>query len=623
MSQDPDFYNKVHLMDYTIEQAIDIVKGMTMPELAKYITEEIVKPVWENQKKRTWRLATLKTFFNNRAKERKDIESMESWVGVLVGGRDIRSRTIGIDDVSGQNYLLVTDSGEVRGVSGYGKKIGPSGSEMFPPMLSRVGIRVLPKKVKDRTYWNGKFIYDSVPIPLSELKKYLNEKAILVSDLTDDMKYQDVLLRAQIGAVTPVENWIDSDEPEPVKDKDGNIEYQRDEKDPSKIKIDADGKPVPKWRFKRVTDGIGQNLLQAKADRSNTVQYVFKLTLYEDEVKKTRATIRFQRTRLADHFILMPDVDIVMQDAGSMPIGGSEDGFTSLSSMWGNKEVLVAGTITGIHKSNETTWYTIDGVFVLDNTDNVPLELPSVGETHEAPAITPVDVVPVAPVSPVVPAVPVTPAAPVAPAPPPVVEVAPAPAPAIAAKVVDTLAISPTPTPVVEAVPVAPVAPSPAPTPVTDPFAQLKKGIKTIFGSIGDNITYEMLMAMKDQIPVQFHTKEQKPVVEAFMESTRIDMMDAAPPAETAPPVVTATTETVTLDVLTPEQLPEPTKEVAVDDHTLEAHPAVATISPEQILAKTAQPKTIISKEEMIPCRKCGKMLSPSEVMTHHCGDTA
>lgn len=635
MSTNPNFYHTVHLKDYqTIEEAVNIVKSLVKPEFAKHVTEELVKPVWHDPTKRELPLSNLQTFFNNRAKAIKEVESLEAWAGVMVGGRDIKKYDTPVEKVRGQNHLIVLDSGEISSFSGWGHNIGPPGSEVRAPTLQHVIIKVAPRKFKYRDgreglSWDGKYVAEQNVIPPDELKEFLLKKAVPLSLLDSEMKYHPVLVRGKIGVIMPLERWIDGDELEEVKDSNGNTRYERNED--GTVKVDSHNRPIPRMRYKRVPDNIGHPLKHTKADGSNETQWVFKVSLYDEDDTESgnRVSVQFQNTKMGDHHVVMTNASLLLEDAAKKPVGGREDGFSDLSNLWGTKDIVVAGTVISVNEREDasgkkTTWFGIDGTLMLDATPFAPIG------TTAAPVIETVQ--PAAPVVPVTPEVAAAIASDVGPttaavqaAPTPITETTAGPP---ADYVPSTTAESPT-APVIPPVsaPIPPQAPTVA-QPVQQPMDEielLKRSINTAMGAFNDNdIDYQLLMSMNVGMPEKFKHESQRQVVLAFMQMVRAERISAK-----AGPVAEIVTEAVPKDA--PKiQIP--------------GQPEKATVSVDQILAATADtprlgevepassPETNIqvvpslpSTEEKLPpgytrCGRCQKILSPSDIMTHECG---
>ncbi len=62
-----------------------------------------------------------------------------------------------------------------------------------------------------------------------------------------------------------------------------------------------------------------------------------------------------------------------------------------------------------------------------------------------------------------------------------------------------------------------------------------------------------------------------------------------------------------------------PKPDVDADKAALASHPAVATVSPEQILAQTKAPPVTPVESDLVPCKQCGKLLGPQDMLTHFC----
>lgn len=619
MSNDANFYHTVHLKDYqTLEEATNIVKSMVPADFAKYVTVDLVRPVYHDPKKREYKLSTLVNFFTNRAKAQKDIESLESWTGVIVGGRDIKKYDQPVEQVKGQNHLIVMDNGEIRSFSGWGHSIGPSGSETTAPTLQRSTVKVAQREFKysdgrKGLSYDGKMVIDAVNIPESELKTYLADKAMDLDMLDSSMKYQQVLLRGKIGLVMPLENWVDSDELVPITDKHGNVQYEIDET--GNLRLDPQNKqPIPRMKYKRVPDGIGQPPIQLQADNSTNEQYVMKISLYLDDDKSgNRVSVQLQRTRLGEHKILLPDVDLVMRDAAASPPGGKEDGWTMLTNMWRGVDVVVAGTIISVNEREDqekgkSVWYGIDATLVM-NVDGVAAPASTVpiieAVTYPPEASIASDVVTVQPtIPPAQPVIPPTP--PVVPPTPPstsVPEAQPVIVPTLAsAPVVTPPVVPPTVVPPVVVPPTPPVpAPvRPAPT-VSGGFEQLEKGINTTFDSMGVDTSFDAMMAssFKAVIPTPFHAPHQRPVVEGFMDKVRNDRR-------------AATTAVASPTVPVPTATPTPT------DSVKEALASQPNVAPTDVASNIAAVE-VVQPTSGVKCGKCGKMLSDDEIMSHAC----
>lgn len=600
---DPNFYNTVHLKDYvTLEEAVNIVKSMVPADLAKFVTDDLVRPVYHDPKKREYKLSTLVNFFSNRAKAQKVIDSLESWTGVIVGGRDIKKFSQPVEQVKGQNHLMVVDNGDIRSFAAWGHAIGPSGAEAIAPTLQRSTVKVAPREF---TYndgrkgqgFDGKMIVESTEIPESELRKYLAEKSMDLDMLDKEMRYQPVLIRGKIGLVMPLENWVDSDELVPATDRHGNAQYEVDEN--GNLRLDGAGKPIQRMKYKRVPDGIGQPPIQLKADNTNTEQYVIKLSLYQDNDESgNRVSVQLQRTKFGEHLLLLPDVDLIMRDAAASPPGGREDGWAMLTNMWRETDVVVAGTIISVNEREDSVWYGVDATLII-NVDDIPSSTPSVTTTPVVqpvqPTLSPVDTAAIASDVVAVTAAAVQPV--VAPTPAP----APSPAPVQAPAVAPSPAPTPPPTP----------APASAPAPAVQPVAttvvvdggveQLEKGIKTAMGTMGVDISYDAMMAssFKVNIPESYHAPHQRIIVEAFLEKARNDIRAAEAQPAVAPP---------------------PTQPTPSDDAraALAARPATAPADvASQVAAVTAAAP--VAPTDGVKCGKCGKVLSDNEIMTHTC----
>lgn len=627
MSTNPNFYHTVHLKDYqTIEEAVNIVKSLVKPEFAKHVTEELVMPVWHDPTKRELPLSNLQTFFNNRAKAIKEVESLEAWAGMMVGGRDIKKYDTPVEKVRGQNHLIVLDSGEISSFSGWGHNIGPPGSEVRAPTLQHVIIKVAPRKFKYRDgreglSWDGKYVAEQNAIPPDELKEFLLKRAIPLSLLDSEMKYHPVLVRGKIGVIMPLERWIDGDELEEVKDSNGNTIYERN-KDGT-VKVDGHNRPIPRMRYKRVTDNIGHPLKHTKADGSNETQWVFKVSLYDEDDSESgnRVSVQFQNTKMGDHHVVMPNASLLLEDAAKKPVGGREDGFSDLSNLWGTKDIVVAGTVISVNEREDasgkkTTWFGIDGTLMLEATP-----FAAIGTAAEPAIETTQPTAPVAPAAPIPSPEDVAAIAsdvgltqPVAPAPP-------------TAESPDALVVPPAP--IIPPVSVPTLAPPPAPTvaqPVQQPMDEielLKRAIGTAMGAMGDDIDYQMVMSLNVGMPEKFKHESQRQVVLAFMQMVRNERA-----AVKAGPVAEIVTEAVPGDA-SKIQIP--------------GQPEKATVSVDQILAATADtprlgelepvssPETNIQvvpslpqTEEKLPpgytrCGRCQKILSPTDIMTHEC----
>jgi hypothetical protein len=604
MSEDPNFYNTVHLKDYeTLEEAVNIVKSMVPPDLAKYVTDDLVRPVYHDPKKREYKLSTLVNFFSNRAKAQKVIDSLEAWTGVIVGGRDIKKFDMPVEQVRGQNHLMVVDNGEIRSFAAWGHSIGPGGAETTVPTLKRSTIKVSPREFtyndgrKGQSH-DGKMVVDVVDIPESELKTYLSAKSMDLDMLDTTMRYQPVLIRGKIGLVMPLENWVDSDELVPATDRHGNAQYEVDEN--GNLRLDGNDKPIPRMKYKRIPDGIGQPPIQTKADNSNIEQYVMKLSLYQDDDDSgNRVSVQLQRTKFGEHRVLLPDVDLVMKDAAASPPGGREDGWTMLTNMWRETEVVVAGTIISINEREDSVWYGVDATLIM-GVDGVPV---SASASATTPVVQPAQPVPSpADAAAIASDVAVTTAtvqpieASIAPTPPPapVQAVAPVVAPAPVPASAPVVAPAPVPTPT----PPAPVAP----TPPADDYKRLEDGIKTAMDSMYIDVSYEAMMAssFKAVIPVAFHAPHKRPIVEGYMEKVRNDRRAI----EQAQQVVTPAPAQVT-----------PSSDVKT---ALAKQPATAPADiASQVAAVTAAAPT--APTDGVKCGKCGKVLSDEEIMTHTC----
>jgi len=600
MAQDPNYYHTVHLKDYaTVEEATNIVKSMVPPNLAKYVTVDMVRPTYHDPKKREYKLSTLVNFFSNRAKAQKDIESLESWTGVIVGGRDIRKFDQPVEQVKGQNHLMVMDNGEIRSFSGWGHTIGPSGSAVPTPTLQRATVKVAPREFtfsngEKGMGYDGKMVVESTAIPEGELKKFLTERAMSLDLLDPSSKYQPVLIRGKIGLIMPLENWVDSDELIPVTDKNGNVIYEVDEN--NQLRLDTNRNPIARMKYKRVPDALGQPPIQLKADNSNTEQYVMKVTLYEDgDDSGNRVSIQLQRTKFGERVVLIPDADLLIRDAAESKKGGSEDGWAMLTNMWRGRDVIVAGTIISVNEreidGKDTVWYGIDATMIasvdgISTPTAAPVTTPMT--TPEMPTITATTV--------------------------------PEPAPAYnpqAAIASDT----PVTTPVAHAVSPAPVAPAPAPEPVpeirTGPvsvdsgFTQLEDAVGTVFSSMGTDTSYDSmkLSSFWGLIPAQFQTPSQRPIVEAFMEKVRNNLNAVTQPTIPAPMTPT------------PVQVSEPAQTVIDPNEAIRSalaaqQQAAPTDVVQQVATATA---TATAPTNGVKCGKCGKVLSDDEIMTHIC----
>lgn len=619
MANDPNYYHTVHLKDFpTVEEATNIVKSIVPPDLARYVTVDLVRPVYHDPKKREYRLSTLVNFFSNKAKAQKEIESLESWTGVLVGGRDIRKFDQPVEQVKGQNHLMVMDSGDIRSFSAWGTTIGPRGASIQAPTLQRATVKVAPREFKFSSGetglgYDGKLVVESVDIPESELAKFLAERAMSIDLLTTDMKYQPVLLRGKIGLVMPLENWVDSDDLIPVTDKQGNIIYERDEN--NQLRTDVHGNPIPRMKRKRVPDGIGQPPIQLKAHGENVEQYVMKITLYDDDDDSgNRVSAQLQRTKFGDRHLLITDADLMVRDAAAAPMGGSEDGWAMLTNMWRGTEVVVAGTVISVNEresdGQSSVWYGIDATLII-STDGIITQGQAATATPEMPTIVAQTAPEPAPTPPVAPAY--DPAAAIASDQPAKTEmsypsgIAPTtPAP------VEAPAPAPTPAPIPAPAPVA--QPTPQPAAVGGGFEQLTDAINTVFDAMGLDTSYDALMAssFKNIVPATFHETHQRPVVEAFMDKVRNDRRAAATPASAPAPAPAPTP---------PAPAPAPTTTAPAQTQEEAIKSALAAQqgqAPTDVVAVVAS-STTTPPTDGVKCGKCGKILTDDEIMSHVC----
>jgi len=403
---DPDFFNKVHLNDYeSLDAAVAILKTLVIDvddSYPKYVNEDMVRPFYTNERKRMMPLATLKNPLIRRIKAKIAIDEMEEWYGVMLGSLDNKRYDQEVDTVQGQSRLFLKNDGELKDFSHYGGNIGPSGSEMIPPDLELSHIRVKPNNWTNketgevREGWNGMFVESAEPIPVTELKTRLFSHAIEIEELDQSMKYQQVLLHGMIGMVSPVDRWIETDTLIPDLDKNGNKQFVKNPDGSPKLHPET-GVKILKEKYKREKDGVGQPLKQCKSG-SDATQWVFKVSLFNvDGESDNRVSVQFQHTKLGSSHILMQSADLVLEDAASLEVGGSEDPFTSLQNMWGGKEVVISGKIISANPYQDNMWYGINGTLIMDeelvNTpvpvkdkQGTPTEMPEiVGETYVPP----------------------------------------------------------------------------------------------------------------------------------------------------------------------------------------------------------------------------------------------
>lgn len=544
------------LKEYTtIEQAIAVVKTMVPPDLVKYITEEMVKSIWQHAKKREYKLSSLVNSFTNMAESAKRMELLSTWSGVIVGGKDIRKYNDPVESVKGQTVLMVTDKGATRFFTVWGHDIGTGQSSEEPPVLKRSKIRV-----EEGTWSKGdrsgekntaKLVMESTDIPESELKQFLLDRCMPLSMLSEDYKYKSVLVKGKISFISPVANFVATDELVPAKDKHNNIIYFKDDK--GGFVTDERGEKIMKMKAKMMPDGVGQPMIQLMADGSNREQYVMKIALYDDDDPVNRVSAKMQRTKFGVHTILLPDSDIIIKDAAAAPLGGKEDGWATLTNMYRSLDVVVAGTVISAKSSKDgnSMWFTIDASLIIDVT--------GMGEGTPVPAYTP------APVS--------TPV--------------PTPTPPLVARTVP-------PTPVDVPVP-APVE-TPIVSPVTD--ATLKNALDNIFDIMGIDVSYEQVKhsSLFAFIPKQYQSETQTQVVIAVMDKIRLDRKEAS----SLPPVVTAPIPTV----------PSPS-----DDIKTKLVAQMTSVAPPEVMERVSAG----ASEEVHQCQKCGVKLKLSEVLDHRC----
>lgn len=391
--KDPDFYNKVYLKDYdTLDKATLAIKSMVLDadeSYAKHVNNDLVRPFFLNEHKRKMPLSTLKNPFIRRIKAKIEISQMEEWYGVMLGSLDNKRYNQSLDTVKGQSRLFLSNDGEIKKFSHYGSHIGPSGSQMIPSDLTLSHIRVKPNNWtnketgKVRKGWNGMLIESSDDIPISELKTRLFGHAMEITELDESMKYQSVLIRGTIGMVSPVDNWNETEELVP-DEKNGEEQYVRNDDGTYKTHPQT-GAKIIKMKYKREKDGVGKPLKQCKHGTEET-QWVFKVSLFNvDGESDNRVSVQFQQTRLGSAHILMQSADLVLNDAASLPVGGSEDPFTSLHNMWSGKEVVIAGTIISANTYQDSIWYGINGTIMMDEeltkTLAPPIEMTPVSES--------------------------------------------------------------------------------------------------------------------------------------------------------------------------------------------------------------------------------------------------
>lgn len=644
--ENPDFYNKTCLADYffekqvvngveervqvpvdrAVERATLIVKSLVEPSLASYVTPDMVKPVLLDSRKSKYKLATLANYFNNRASAKKDIASMEEWSGLVIGSRDIKARDQLLEEVRGQNYLIVMDDGKVNSFSGYGHKIGPSGEEMTVPGLSHIKVRVKPRKKKDKTYWDGKYIASHTDLPIDEVVSFLEQRAMTLDLLDPSLgpkNYSPVLVRGKIVTVQPIKNWIETDDWETVE-IDGVVQYERDPNDPTKVRRDENGNPIPAMKKKVVDDGIGKPILATKADGTNKTQYVFQVMIVQDgDDNNNVVTATFQNTRLGDQFILMQDVEQMMMDAHEARPGGSDDGFAMLTSMWRGKEVIIGGTVMRVDKRQNTTYYRLDSTLVVDLTSGMTLTPPQerTVEDQRRPTEQPTKV---QTMTPKVPAkTQPKPEDVIADTKPPVAEVIETP----------TMDIEEVETPSVSQQPEQPKTPAQR-RPQVSEIDSLRAAIRRGFTNLDENITYDTLMSMRVGIPEMYAHPSQKVVVEAFMDAVRNDILNervaaqtaaqTPEPASTEPSVIV---ETKTVEISAEQMTPQGIRDAIDSDQPVQPSPAdIIAQTDGRMKQETEEEQQAEQKSERlppgyIPCGICGKALAPHEVATHVCNE--